>query len=52
MTRLIEDELLLTLPLAPKHMDISLCNQDMIVWFISDDMIEEHTQNPFTTLKR
>ena len=52
LTRLIEDELLLALPLAPKHMDISLCNQDMIAWFISDDMIEEHTQNPFTILKR
>ena len=27
---LIEEELLLTIPLVPKHQDISLCNQDMI----------------------
>ena len=52
LTELIEDELLLTLPLAPKHEDISLCNQDMIAWLASNEEPAEKAENPFAILKR
>jgi len=37
LSELIEEELLLVMPLVPKHEDISLCNQDMIVWLASNE---------------
>ena len=49
---LIEDELLLALPLAPKHEDISLCNQDMVAWLASNEEPAEKAENPFAILKR
>ncbi len=56
---LIEEELLLALPLVPKHQDISLCNQDMVVWLAANDVQDkgpetavERAENPFATLKR
>ena len=56
LSDLIEEELLLTLPLVPKHEDISLCNQDMVAWLASDEeQIEspaEKADNPFAILKR
>ncbi|MCY4420905.1 MAG: YceD family protein [Gammaproteobacteria bacterium] len=52
LIRLVEDELLLALPLAPKHVDISLCNQGVIAWLVPDSTFEEHTQSPFAILKR
>ena len=52
LTELIEDELLLALPLAPKHDDISLCNQDMIAWLASNEEPAEKAENPFAILKR
>ncbi len=55
LSELIEEELLLVMPLVPKHEDISLCNQDMIVWLASNESPEanaERAENPFAILKR
>jgi len=49
---LIEDELLLALPLFPKHEDISLCNQDMIAWLATNEVSAENVDSPFAILKR
>ena len=49
---LIEDELLLALPLVPRHEDISFCNQDMIAWLASNEVPAESAENPFAILKR
>ena len=55
---LIEEELLLALPLVPKHQDISLCNQDMVAWLAANDAVSEEkdalverAENPFAILK-
>ena len=48
----IEEELLLALPAAPKHKDISLCNQDMVAWLALSEMPIENMGNPFAILKR
>ncbi|MEJ2115750.1 MAG: YceD family protein [Gammaproteobacteria bacterium] len=55
----IEEELLLELPLVPKHQDILLCNQDMIAWLAANEAPskEQATSNgkaesPFAILKR
>ena len=48
---LIEDELLLALPLAPKHKDISLCDQNMVTW-LADKIPTGNKDNPFSILKR
>lgn len=48
---LIEDELLLALPLAPKHKDISLCDQSMVAW-LADKTPTEKRDSPFSILKR
>ncbi len=48
---LVEDELLLMLPMAPKHKDISLCNQGMIAWLASGKAPAENTGSPFAILK-
>ena len=37
LSDLIEEELLLALPLVPKHQDISLCNQDMLAWLAANE---------------
>ena len=52
LAELIEDELLLALPLVPKHKDISLCNQDMVAWLASNEVSVENAENPFAILKR
>ncbi len=56
LSDLIEEELLLSLPLVPKHEDISLCNQDMVAWLASDEgqneIPDEKSDNPFAILKR
>lgn len=52
LASLVEDELLLVLPLAPKHKDISLCNQGMIAWLASGGAPEKNTESPFAILKR
>jgi uncharacterized protein len=54
LSSLIEDELLLVMPLVPKHKDISLCNQDMIAWLAANEAAEasaERAKNPFAILK-
>lgn len=48
---LIEDELLLALPLAPKHEDISLCDQNMVTW-LAGKVPTEEKDSPFSILKR
>lgn len=55
----IEEELLLALPLVPKHQDISLCNQDMVAWLAANEAPSEEqatssgrVENPFAILKR
>ena len=56
LSDLIEEELLLILPLVPKHEDISLCNQDMVAWLASNEEQKENSaekaDNPFAILKR
>ena len=52
LAELLEDELLLSLPLVPKHKDISLCNQDMIAWLASNEVPAGQAGNPFAILKR
>lgn len=55
LSELIEEELLLAMPLVPRHEDISLCNQDMIAWLASNEAPEadaERAENPFAILKR
>ncbi len=60
LSDLIEEELLLSLPLVPRHKDISLCNQDMVAWLASNEASEEgqgevtveRAENPFAILKR
>ena len=52
LANLIEDELLLVLPLAPKHQDISLCNQDMVAWLALNKEPAQKVDNPFAILKR
>lgn len=56
---LVEEELLLVLPLVPKHQDISLCNQDMVAWLAANEApsegqkaSEKRAENPFAILKR
>jgi len=56
---LIEEELLLVLPLVPKHQDISLCNQDMVAWLAANEAPSQDqetsagkAENPFAILKR
>lgn len=56
---LVEEELLLVLPLVPKHQDISLCNQDMVAWLAANEAPNEEqkasdkrAENPFAILKR
>jgi len=53
---LIEEEILLALPLVPKHKDISLCNQDMIAWLAAnegpdEDQAPARKNKPFAILK-
>ena len=59
LSDLIEEELLLALPLVPKHQDISLCNQDMVAWLAANEAPSEEqatssgrAENPFAILKR
>ncbi len=59
LSDLIEEELLLGLPLVPKHQDISLCNQDMVVWLAANDAQDadpetatERAESPFAILKK
>lgn len=52
LSHLVEDELLLALPLVPRHEDISLCNQGMIAWLGSKDRANGPARNPFAVLKR
>ena len=52
LAALIEDELLLALPLATKHQNISLCNQDMIAWLATNEDAHDKYVNPFAILKR
>jgi len=59
LSDLVEEELLLALPLVPKHQDISLCNQDMVAWLAANEAPSgeqeastERAENPFAILKR
>lgn len=59
LSDLVEEELLLALPLVPKHQDISLCNQDMVAWLAANeapgegqDTPTERVENPFAILKK
>jgi len=55
LSELVEEELLLVMPLVPRHEDISLCNQDMIAWLASNEEPEaeaKRAENPFAILKR
>jgi uncharacterized protein len=59
LSELVEEELLLNLPLVPKHQDISLCNQDMVAWLAANEAPTEEqkaselrAENPFAILKR
>ena len=55
LSELIEEELLLAMPLVPRHEDISLCNQDMVAWLASNEGPEadaKRAENPFAILKR
>jgi uncharacterized protein len=59
LSDLVEEELLLVLPLVPKHQDISLCNQDMVAWLAANEAPSEEqkasverAENPFAILKR
>ncbi len=52
LAELVEEELMLALPLIPKHKDISLCDQDMIAWLAANDVPEQKRPNPFAILKR
>ena len=60
LSDLIEEELLLALPLVPRHEDISLCNQDMVAWLASsqastegqEEVTAEKADSPFMILKR
>jgi len=57
LSELIEEEILLVLPLVPKHEDISLCNQDMVVWLAANEAPAEgqdgpaKRESPFAILK-
>ena len=58
LSELVEEELLLALPLIPKHQDISLCNQDMVAWLAANEAPgegqeapAERAENPFAILK-
>ena len=51
LKELVEDELLLALPLAPKHKEISLCNQDMVAWLATCHRPEDKIRNPFAKLR-
>jgi len=58
LSDLVEEELLLVLPLVPKHQDISLCNQDMVAWLAANEAPSgeqeastERAENPFAILK-
>jgi len=46
LSELIEEEILLVLPLVPKHEDISLCNQDMVVWLAANEAPAEGQDSP------
>lgn len=59
LSDLVEEELLLILPLVPKHQDISLCNQDMVAWLAANEAHDkgpkatvERAENPFAILKK
>lgn len=52
LSELIEDELILVVPLVPKHRDISQCNQDMIAWLAPTKDAVQEVDNPFAILKR
>ena len=55
LSDLIEEELLLVMPLVPRHEDISLCNQDMVAWLASNEGPKaeaKRAENPFAILKR
>lgn len=59
LSELVEEELLLNLPLVPKHQDISLCNQDMVAWLAANEApneeqlaSEKRAESPFAILKR
>ena len=51
LSNLVEDELLLTLPIALKHKDISLCNSDMVAWLASGREPGNNKETPFAILK-
>ena len=52
LAQLIEDELLLALPLVPRHVDISLCDPGMVAWLGSKERVSGPARNPFAILKR
>ena len=51
LTEFVEDELLLAFPLAPKHKEISLCNQDVVAWLATCCRPKDNTRNPFAKLR-
>lgn len=52
LAQLVEDELLLALPLVPRHVDISLCDPGMLAWLGSKERASGPARNPFAILKR
>ncbi len=52
LAQLVEDELLLALPLVPRHVDISHCDQGMVAWLSSKERASGPARNPFAILKR
>lgn len=52
LAHLVEDELLLALPLVPRHVDISLCDPGMVAWLGSKERASGPARNPFAVLKR
>lgn len=52
LAQLIEDELLLALPLVPRHVDISLCDPGMVAWLGLKERASGPAKNPFAILKR
>lgn len=51
----VEDELLLALPLIPRHATVEECEPEAVRWLQPDDAegaIETQTENPFDILKK
>lgn len=54
LREMLEDEILLSLPLIPRHASLDACDQDKIAWIKSPENSEspERAANPFEILKK